>query len=130
MANVASITFTPKRARDVRKVVCDCASAADGSCSFSTELLSGYFLQEVIINPAGGADAPSAAWDLTITQEDGLDVIGAQGANLSETDTVSKAPYRAAAAVAELPVHGALTLNITNAGDGKKIQISLVGRTR
>ena len=126
MANVAAITFTPKRARNVRKVVADCFSAADGSCSIGTSLLSGYFLREVVINP-DGPDAPTAAWDLTITQEDGLDILGAQGANLSETATVSKSLYRGGAVVERLPVYGIVTINITNGGDGKKVQISLVG---
>lgn len=62
-------------------VTSDGAGDATGS---STNYYTGEILA-VVIQPSAGALAPSAAWDLTITGDNSVDVLQGMGADLSET---------------------------------------------
>lgn len=66
--------------------------------------------------PATGGDIPSDAYDMTIKDEDGTDVLFGLGADVSHSAASYKSEKDGLGAV----VHDTLTLSITNAGDTKK----------
>jgi hypothetical protein len=108
---------------DVVKHTFDWVSAADGSATLPSGLAVSGQIQRIVIDPSGSA-APSTLYDLTLTDEDGVDVLAGQGANLSETTTTSfcpGTPLKDGTTTSTYPtvVDGILTLNITNAGDTK-----------
>jgi len=84
-------------------------------------LVSGS-IKRVVINP--GATAPTALYDLTITDEQGVDVLAGQGANLSDTVTTEFSPGVAlddgtTTSVIPMVVDDILTFVVANAGNAK-----------
>lgn len=78
-------------------------------------------IQRVVIDPL--SPAPTAAYDLTLTDEDSIDVLAAQGANLDATASKSFVPGTpltdgTTTSTRPIVVDGILTLNVTNAGSG------------
>ena len=107
---------------DVVKHTFDWVSAADGSATLPSGLaVSGQILR-VVIDP--GAVTPTNLYDRTLTDSDSVDVLAGQGANLSDTATLSicpGTPLKDGTTTSVIPtvVDGILTLNVTNAGDTK-----------
>jgi hypothetical protein len=69
-----------------------------------------------------GSTAPTDNYDITLTDEDGYDVLGGAGANRDTATTESFVPQilgSDATTVFPVVVAGTLTLAITNAGDTK-----------
>lgn len=66
----------------------------------------------LVTNPDDSA-APTAAYDITITDADSYDVMQGAGANRDATNTETAVPTATSVAF------GALTLNVTNAGSAK-----------
>jgi hypothetical protein len=71
---------------------------------YNAQILSAYF------NPSA---TPTAAYDVTVTDADGNDVLGGQGADLSATVRGIKTQKDGLASVCS----SKLTLNVTNGGD-------------
>jgi len=69
------------------------------------------FIVRVVTNP--GATAPTAAYDLTLLDEDGVDVLAGGGADRHETNTEQIIP------VSPPFVDGELTFTLAAAGDAK-----------
>jgi hypothetical protein len=122
MAAALTVTRNDAHSRfGIRRYDLAWTSHTDGSVGLS----AGSFFGEVVrvsFNP--GATAPSAAYDVTITDGDGLDILAGQGANLHETNSSHVCPGvplkdGTTTSVVPVAVHGELTLNITNAGDSK-----------
>jgi len=86
--------------------------AADGSvpATASTISVDGYIIL-VITNP--GSTAPTALYDITLTDGDSVDVMGGQLANRSATATEQAVP-KIGTVYGGRWVSGILTLNITN----------------
>lgn len=94
----------------------------------TTNPIEGMFMG-VMVNPDGSA-APTDNWDLTVTNEDGVDLLGGNGADLS----TSASQYRPAlvanavdsANVMEyVPVAGSkLTFTGANMGNAKKAVVT------
>lgn len=90
------------------------ADAADGSfpatvlARTGAELGStdGLYLQQVVTNP--GSTAPTDNWDMTITDVDGVDMLGGAGQNRHTTTSQVCFPT-----ITARPTSGALTLNIS-----------------
>ena len=66
---------------------------------------------------------PTALYDVTLTDENGIDVLGAQGANLpasGNTNVCPGVPMKDGTTTGTIPfvVDGILTLNVANAGIG------------
>ena len=107
---------------DIVKHTFTWTSAADGTATVaSTQVISGEILR-VVIDP--GAAAPTTLYDMTLTDSDSVDVLAAQGANLSATVTLNICPGTplkdgTTTSVVPMIVDSILTLNITNAGDSK-----------
>ncbi len=120
-----SVTFTTRyRAADsdVVRITIDWTSHTDGTVTQAFPKAYSGIIERVTFNP--GATAPTANYDVTITDDQGFDVLGGQGANLSATVTTSVKPGipfkdGTTTHVAEICVDDTLTLNITNAGDSK-----------
>jgi hypothetical protein len=78
-----SVTFTDENISGMRKVKAVLVSAADGSASgFTPTTVTGEVMRFVAI-PDGGGTQPTNLWDVTLTDDDGYDIITGQGANLS-----------------------------------------------
>jgi hypothetical protein len=78
-------------------------------------------IQRVVIDPQ--SPAPTDLYDITLTDEDSVDVLAGQGANVSTSATsivCPGTPLKDGTTVSVRPVvvDGILTLNITNAGNG------------
>lgn len=99
-------------------------SSADGNVIVQTARFHGTLLR-VVINPA--SDAPTDNYDLTITDEDGADILQALGANRDTANTEQLVPLIGNGTTTAQPVSFAnqLTFNITNAGDANNGEIVL-----
>jgi hypothetical protein len=122
----ASATFTAvgtAMSKDVVKYTWSWTSAADGTVSSASPYkISGEILR-VVFNP--GATAPTTLYDITLTDENSMDVLAGQGGNLSEVNTTNVCPGvplkdGTTTSTRPIAVHDTLTLNVTNAGDSKQ----------
>lgn len=91
---------------------CTSAGAYAGA---STNRYNGIVLKLITV-PAGGGDAPTTLYDITITDGDSVDVLGGAGADRSTTLQEVKAQSDGLANVKS----SLLTLNVSNAGDIKQ----------
>ena len=91
---------------------CSSAGAYTGA---STYRYNGYVAQLVTV-PAAGGDAPTALYDVTITDGDSVDVLAGVGADRSATATEYKAHVDGLGFIKS----SLLTLNVSNAGDIKQ----------
>jgi hypothetical protein len=90
-----------------------------GNASEETEKTSGI-IKRVVTVPAAAGDAPTAGWDLTIKDEDGVDVLCGNGA-----DRDASASEQAFPCPVNLAVASKLTFTVANAGDTKKGVVKL-----
>lgn len=96
----------------VCKVKWSWTSTAGGVADLATN--KSYYGEVVaVVTDPDGTAAPSADYDITITDVEGYDVLQGAGADRSDTTTETEVP--AAKSVA----FGKLTLNVTNAGNAK-----------
>ena len=84
--------------------------AADGA---TTRAITGVIERAVIV-PNTSTTQPTDQWDVTITDEDGVDVLQGYGANLSNAHTTVITGELLGACA-----HDLLTLGVTNAGNSK-----------
>jgi hypothetical protein len=106
------------------------ADSADGSFPSTvtslnyTDRLKGWYLYKVITNP--GTTAPTDNWDFTITDGDGIDVLGGAGANRHTTTSQSIIPLLTSNNYAQ-PFLDTWTLAITgNSNNSANIVIKAV----
>ena len=85
------------------------SSAGGAADATSVKVYSGRVLECVIV-PGAAGDAPTDLFDVTVTDQDSVDVLYGRGANCSNADTTV---INAGLGVA---VNSALTLAVTNAG--------------
>jgi len=99
------------------------AWVADGSGNATVAsgfAISGQIMR-VVFDP--GSPEPTASYDITLTDADGVDVLASQGADLSETVTSHVCPGTplkdgTTTSVVPIVVDSILTLNVSNAGSG------------
>lgn len=109
--------------KDVVKYTFAWTSDAAGAATVaSPQKISGEILRVVTIPSATAA--PTTLYDITLTDESSMDVLAAQGANLSATVTAHVCPGLplkdgTTTSVRPIAVNDILTLNVTNAGDTK-----------
>ena len=89
-------------------------SASDGSAEGTTVHAYNGKCELLTTVPAAAGDAPSDDYDVSITDENGVDVLGSGGAN-RDTANTEQVLGTSLGAVAS----SKLTLNIANAGDSK-----------
>ena len=122
-------TFATTKARgtDVRCTRADCLSDASGNVVATTDKIAGKILR-VTFNPDGGSTVPTAAYDVTLQDEDGFDVLCAHGANLSSTTTTSVAcvvEETTSNGTVPIAVIGTLSLAGTNVGNAKGFVLAI-----
>ncbi len=88
-----------------------------------TPVVSGELFNVTFI-PDGGGTQPTNLYDVVLNDEHGIDVVGGDGGNLSNTTTSQTAPVHgstagAAANVVRHGIDGPLSLVVSNAGDAK-----------
>ena len=124
---LGTVTASEERLYNVHKVTFAWTAgtgAEEGTASGTTTYpYSGQILRVVTV-PAAGGDAPTALYDITLTDEDTIDTANGLLANRSATATEWVTTGMGAV------VGDKLTLNITNAGSAKKgTVIAYVGIT-
>lgn len=120
-----SVSTTPPPRQDrlqepVYRYKVDWVSAADGSATGDLSNIYNGVLYNAVFVPSATA-APSANYDVTITDDFGLDILGGGGANRHTSNSERVTPTA-------IQYHGNLTLNVTNAGDTKAGSIYLYVR--
>ena len=113
---IGTATVTETRHTSVKKVYWDWASSADNEGS-TKQTTYGYdgLLERVVFIPDAAGTQPSNLYDVTITDDNSVDVLAGLGADLSNSATVVKTHANGLTAVAG----SKLTLNVSNAGLSK-----------
>lgn len=130
MAAVGSITESISKTRTMRSMALDWASDASGAVSgIPSSAISGI-LERVVFVPGAGGVQPSDGYDVTLLDEDGLDVLAGQGANLSDTDKKQCTPLVGDGTTTEqkVAIDGQLSLTVANAGNAKQGRVKLYYR--
>ena len=109
------VTLQETRHTSVKRIMWDWLSATGGAVTSATTYAYDGLLERVVFDPDAGGTLPSDAYDVTITDADGNDVLAGLGANLAQGSTVVKTHADGLTAVAG----SKLTLNVSAAGDEK-----------
>lgn len=113
----------------IRKYTLSLTSDASGNVSGNnTSRLSGTIVR-VTFDP-DGTDVPTSNYDLVLNDENGVDVLAGQGANLSDTTSTSVIPGipfkdGTTTSVGPMVIDGELTPVASNMGNAKKTKIIL-----
>lgn len=89
--------------------------AADGTVTLPIGTIHGDVIMAVTQPGTHGGAAPTTGWDITLTDEDGIDIM--TGSLLNRTTVVETAQPVASGLPIRRPTHSTVTLNITNAGN-------------
>lgn len=115
MPDAGTVTLAEQTFSSVKKLaytwLSDGAGAADKQ---SVEVYDGRLIAAAFV-PDSGATTPDPAYDVTLEDEDGIDVLTGLGANLSNAAAVLKADTDGLGAVAAERLY----LHVTGAGAGK-----------
>jgi hypothetical protein len=108
---------------DVVKHTFDWVSDGSGNATAASGLVVSGEIQRVVIVPSASA-APTALYDLTLTDADSIDVLAGQGADRAasgNTQVCPGVPLKDGTTTSVVPVvvDSILTLNVTNAGASK-----------
>jgi hypothetical protein len=134
MASVVSALITENAkasAAPVRKLVISWTSDGSGNATGNTGGINGVVLC-VVFDPDDSA-APTDQYDVTLSDENGVDILAGQGANLSSSASSAVCPGIAftdgtTASTVPRAVCGDLSLSVSNAGDTKKGQVVIYFR--
>lgn len=116
-AGSATYKYDSHKGTNVNAFRIDWTSNSSGAFTMSNITLSGRFVRFVTV-PDGGGTQPSANYDITFTDRDGIDIMATLGANRSNTAT-ENVEVPSSSSYAGIPSCGNHTLSITNAGDTK-----------
>jgi hypothetical protein len=110
-----TVTTLEQKAGGLRKVQFTWLSDTAGAASATTPLSYNAMLLRAIFKPDAGGTAPTAAYDVTVNDSDGYDLLNGTGADLSATAVSQKTGNDGLCPVASSP----LSLAVSNAGEGK-----------
>lgn len=109
-----TVTLTEITHTSVKKVSFDWTSSAAGAADgASTEYYTGS-IERVVTVPDSGGTQPTDQYDVTVLDDDGADVLFANGANRSNVNT-----EQIAASNLGIVVNSKLTIHVTNGGNAK-----------
>lgn len=110
-----TVVTTEERLGNVHKIKFAWTSSAGGAADATTTYYyTGSVIQVAQIPGAGGAQ-PSADYDVTVTDNDGVDVLVSNGGDISNAATTLHVVANELGSVA----NSKLTLAVTNAGNAK-----------
>jgi len=130
---VGTATLTKTESRTMNKLAIDWTSSSSGAVpSTDSETISGEILRCVFVPDSSGTQ-PSNAYDVTLSDADGIDILAGNGANLSNTTALSIVPGEellsgGSSGIRPFAVDGPLSLVVANAGDTKGGTINLYYR--
>lgn len=109
-----------QKGSSVSKHTFEWVSDASGNVTMPSSVLVGGIIKRVVFVP--GSPAPTALYDVTLTDSDGVDVLAGQGANLPAsgvTQVCPGIPFKdgTTTSTTQIIVESILTLNVTNAGN-------------
>jgi len=115
------------------KIVLAWTSNSSGAVDQTTARFITGILDRVVFVPGGGGSQPTDAYDVTLLDPYGIDVLSGQGANLSNALTTEKTPLMSGTdgtttAVIPRVLSDQLELIIVNAGNAKSGTIVLYVR--
>ena len=90
---------------------------ASGDVTEQTSIIINGGINRVVTNP-DNTDTPTTLWDLTLTDEDGVDVLAGNGADRDSAD--SGASEQIVLGAANPVVVSKLTFTVANGGNAKK----------
>lgn len=125
-----SITETISRTRTVRSIALDWTSDAGGAVSgIPSTHVSGVIERAVFVPGAAGVQ-PTDAYDVTLLDDDGLDVLAGRGANLSNANKSQSVPLVGDGTTTDtrVAIDGQLNLVVANAGNAKQGRVKLYYR--
>jgi len=96
-------------------------SSAGGAASEQTKKVSGI-IKRIVTNP-DNIDTPTAGWDLTIEDEDGVDMLTGNGADRDPGGTGTS--EQTFPCPADPAIASKLTFTVANAGNAKKGAVKL-----
>lgn len=122
-----AMAITYSDTRTVQKVSFAWTSDLYGDAAGTTHKISGLILRVVFV-PGAGDDQPSDVYDAVLQDEQDIDVLGGQGANLSNSAASAVSPGvplkdGTTTSVAQPAVDDELTLTVSNAGDTKSGEV-------
>lgn len=110
------MTITYDNSSGIQKIKWDWASSSAGAVSEQTaQYYNGQIMRVVLSPDSATTTQPTDAYDVTILDSDGYDVLGGLGANLTNAATVYKTQGDGLGCVQSTQ----LTLTVANAGDTK-----------
>ncbi len=113
-----TVTIAEQTHRSLKRIKWSWTSTAGGDADGTTTGVYSGEVLTLVTDP--GAAAPSANYDITVTDADSIDVLAGAGANRHTSTT----EYVLAASLGGA-VDSALTLNVTNAGNAKQGDVYL-----
>ena len=137
MAGTCTIThrktrtgLAPNWFNSIEKIQFDATTDASGNCDKQTDKEVFGRVVGFIANP-DGTDAPTDNYDVTVTNEDGVDVLGGAGIDLDTANSEMTIPMIGNKTVTPTAygspfVASKLQINVSNAGDTKKTVITLL----
>ena len=117
-----TLTYTRTARREspfgtpVSKIIWSFTTDGSGDASEETELIFGL-INRIVTNP-DNTDTPTTLWDLTLKDEDGVDVLCDLGLDRDVAD--SGASEQIFTCPANLAIASKLTLTVANGGNAKK----------
>ena len=112
-----AVTVTEETSWSIKKIKFAWTSAANGTATgTTTKAFTGEILQLVTV-PGSAGNQPTNLYDITITDQDGIDVLNGQGANRSNVNTEQVVGSLAGL---RCVVNDKLTINVSIAGDTKQ----------
>ena len=118
---VGTCTLTEEVYGSIKKVVFSWVAGTGGEAGTVTkQTLKDYngAIERLVTVPGGAPNAPTTLYDVTVTDEDGNDVLMGTGVDRSATAT-----EQVLGGSLGVVANGKLTLNIANAGSGKAGQV-------
>lgn len=120
-----TVTLTETTHGSVKRIYWSWLSNSSGNADKQTDNVYSGEIVGMTIDPGDGVRQPTANYDITITNDNNVDVFNSQATNLSNVVNQNVWPVGAASYFMRSAVVGKLTLNVTNAGSGKSGKVYL-----
>ncbi len=122
--------YPDKLQKPIARLVFAWTSSSGGAVSGTTTTVANGVVGRVSFVPGSGGSQPTDAYDVTLLDQDGLDVLAGRGANLSNaaaSHVCPGVPITDGTSTGVVPVmlEGTLELQVANAGNAKSGTVTL-----